>query len=455
MSKNHFLRGTLILTCTGLFSRFIGFFYRIFLSHTIGAQGLGIYQLALPLQTIVLAVTASGMQMSISRICASLAAVKKEKEARDHFILGTAFSFIFSFLLSVFIYRHAAFFATEILKEPRTLPLIRLLSASFPLSAVHSCINSYYYSQKRTGLPSCLQLLEQICRVGSSYLVYLVFLSEGREITPLIAAAGALFSEIAAAAASLTAIGLQFRSCRYRLREATAPLAALKTMFSSGLPHSLNRLLLTLLGSMEVILIPQRLRMAGAGVGEALGIYGVFTGMALPLILFPATIPTSAAVMLMPSVAELKALGQKKRLTYVIGSTCRFCFLFGAACTLFFFVLGKPLGLFLFQSPTAGIYIKTLAFICPFLYMNTALTSILNGLGRPGTCLFHSVCEISVRIAFVLLALPAIGIRGYFYGLLLGELLLSLLHLSSVFRMEYIWKYEKNKKKPEKERDSV
>ena len=41
MSDKLFIKGTLILTLTGLVSRLMGFFYRIFLSHTIGAQGVG------------------------------------------------------------------------------------------------------------------------------------------------------------------------------------------------------------------------------------------------------------------------------------------------------------------------------------------------------------------------------------------------------------------------------
>ena len=57
MSKKNFFRGTFILTCTGLASRVIGFFYRIFLSHTIGAHGLGLYQLIMPLQNLVLALS--------------------------------------------------------------------------------------------------------------------------------------------------------------------------------------------------------------------------------------------------------------------------------------------------------------------------------------------------------------------------------------------------------------
>jgi stage V sporulation protein B len=39
---NPLISGTLILTATGLLSRFIGFFYRVFLSRMFGAEGMGI-----------------------------------------------------------------------------------------------------------------------------------------------------------------------------------------------------------------------------------------------------------------------------------------------------------------------------------------------------------------------------------------------------------------------------
>lgn len=52
MSKKYFFRGTLLLTAAGILSRILGFFYRIFLSHTVGAEGIGLYQLVLPLQSL-------------------------------------------------------------------------------------------------------------------------------------------------------------------------------------------------------------------------------------------------------------------------------------------------------------------------------------------------------------------------------------------------------------------
>ncbi|MBQ2105373.1 MAG: oligosaccharide flippase family protein, partial [Lachnospiraceae bacterium] len=46
------IAGTLFLTASGLISRILGFFYRIYLSRTIGAEGLGIYQMVFPIYGI-------------------------------------------------------------------------------------------------------------------------------------------------------------------------------------------------------------------------------------------------------------------------------------------------------------------------------------------------------------------------------------------------------------------
>ena len=447
MSDRLFIKGTLILTLTGLTSRLMGFFYRIFLSHTIGAQGIGIYQLTLPVQGIILAACCMGIQAAISRLCASFTALKKENAARDALLLGLVLSIGSSGLLSLLIYLNADFVAISLLKEPDTAVLLHILAFSFPLSALHSCVNSFYYAKKKTGIPAFIQLLEQISRIGSTYIICLILISRKSEITPVIAAGGTLFSEVVAAASCLLALGIDFSKENYKpiirlfrqiktyLHQKVIP-AVVSEIFQIAIPHSANRLLLTLLSGIEVILIPQQLLLSGMNHADSLSVYGIFTGMALPLILFPATVTNSASVMLMPSVAGLQALGHEKRIRFVIRRTCESCFFFGTFCTLFFFLFGKNLGIFLFHSETAGIYIRTLAFICPFLYTNTALESILNGLGRPDACLFHNVAGVCIRIGFVLLSVPTLGIRGYFYGMLISQLILTLLHFIYLNKME-------------------
>jgi len=205
MSDKLFIKGTLILTLTGLVSRLMGFFYRIFLSHTIGAQGVGIYQLTLPVHAIVLAACCMGIQAAISRLCASFTALGKEKESRDALLLGTFLSMALCGLLSFLVYWNADFVASALLKEPRTAVLLRILAFSFPFSALHSCVNSFYYARKTTGIPAFILLLEQTSRIGSTYVIYLILISQKKEITPVIAAGGALFSELTATVACMLA----------------------------------------------------------------------------------------------------------------------------------------------------------------------------------------------------------------------------------------------------------
>lgn len=429
MSKKLFIKGTLLLTFAGLASRLIGFFYRIFLSHTIGAEGLGIFQLVMPLQILALAFCASGIQTAISRLTASREALGCPGRAGDYFISGTLFSVLFSLVLSFLFYYRADFWAVKILKEPRTASLIRMMAPAVPLSTLHTCINNYYFGRKKAGLPAGIQLLEQAFRVGGCYVIYLVCISEKRTVTPLMAAGGNLIGETAACIASLFFISMHFKEIHYSFFQLQKPLVLLKELFHISVPLSLNKILLTVLGSMEVILIPGRLQMSGLNASDALSIYGIFTEMALPLILFPATLTNSVAVMLLPSVTELQTLGYQKRIRYVIRQIFRYCVFLGGACMLLFLFFGKYMGIFLFHSTTAGTYIRTMSFICPFLYLNTTLTSVLNGLGRSGICLIHSAVSLCIRVAFVLFAIPIFGIRGYLYGILFSELILTVLHI--------------------------
>ena len=49
LRRHPLIAGTMLLTISGVLSRVIGFFYRIFLSQKIGAEGMGIYQLTIPI----------------------------------------------------------------------------------------------------------------------------------------------------------------------------------------------------------------------------------------------------------------------------------------------------------------------------------------------------------------------------------------------------------------------
>ena len=94
-AKHPVLTGTAILTCAGIVSRLIGFFYRIFLSRTIGAQGLGIYQMVFPVYAFCLSGVAAGIQSALSRCCAAALSQGNPRKGWAFFLSGTTLSWDF------------------------------------------------------------------------------------------------------------------------------------------------------------------------------------------------------------------------------------------------------------------------------------------------------------------------------------------------------------------------
>ena len=95
------LRGAFVLTCTSFIGRLIGFFYRIFLSGLIGAEGIGIYHLIFPVYALCISFCAAGIQTAISRFTAANIAVGNKKGALEILQTGLTCSILFSLFCSL------------------------------------------------------------------------------------------------------------------------------------------------------------------------------------------------------------------------------------------------------------------------------------------------------------------------------------------------------------------
>ena len=53
-----------------LSTRFMGFFYRMFLSHTFGEENVGLYQLVFPVYALGISLSCAGTELALSRCVA-------------------------------------------------------------------------------------------------------------------------------------------------------------------------------------------------------------------------------------------------------------------------------------------------------------------------------------------------------------------------------------------------
>ena len=432
--KMAFITGTLLLTSTGFICRILGFFYRIFMSRTIGAEGLGIYNMVHPIFSICFAVCAGSIQTALSQYVAA-----NQTRGRAVFRTGLVIAMGMSFLLAWVIYGNAGFLAEKLLLEPRCAPYLPVMAVSVPFAALHACINGYYYGMQKARVPAFSQVAEQVIRMGAVFLIASIWLESGRQITVSLAVYGHLIGEMASADFTVFCLGF-FPPCKDgdSRRAPAIPLsfgATAAPLMALALPLMGNRLILNVLGSAEAIWIPNRLMSSGLTNSEALSVYGVLTSMALPFILFPSAITNSMAVLLLPTVAEAQADGNEARISSMISMSLRYSCYMGVLCIGIFTIFGNQLGVSVFHDQNAGTYITILSWLCPFMYLATTMGSILNGLGRTSSTFFQNVFAMVIRLAFVLFAIPRYGILGYLWGMLVSELALALMSFLAVKRL--------------------
>lgn len=432
LRKNALIRGTFLLTFSGFFCRFLGFFYRIYLSHTFGEEGVGLYQLIFPIYTFCFALTSSGLETAISRSVAQKCAQGKKKEALHSLKAGLLISFSLSLLCLFILQQHASYIATTLLHDSRCTPLIATLSYAIPFASIHSCIIGYCYGIKNAKIPAFSQIVDPIVRITTvCFLCY--FFTTHSSYTPIIfTVLGLIAGEIASTLLSI--LQLKHLSCHlYDHTSFSTMFHPFKELISLSIPLTLNRIILSFLTALEGVSIPSRLQLYGYNVKESLSLYGVLTGMALPCILFPSAITNSLAVLLMPEIASCQTSSNHSKLHKLVARSLSSCFILGLTCCFFFLLTGSFIGSFLFKSQTAGKFIITLAWICPFLYLNTTLLSILNGLGKVSLTFLINSAGLFIRILGVFIGISIHGMEGYLHGLLISQLFVTLLACSTLF----------------------
>ncbi len=435
-AKRHpLIFGTLLLTATGLITRIIGFFYRIYLSRLFGEEGMGIYQLLSPALSLSLSLTAAGYQTAISKFVAAGCA-KRYSGNLKVLSAGACITLPLSLATNVVLFLAAEPIGIFLLKEPRTVSMLRILSFSIPFAALHACINGYFYGKKKASVPALTQLLEQLVRVGCVFLVTGRDLAEG--CTPSINAAvlGLTVGEFFSMLVALLCLYLHL----YRdlppliLPEFFPACGTFRNLLGMALPLTANRIVLNLLQSIEAVSIPQKLLLYGYDTTTALSVYGVLTGMAMPMIFFPNALTSSVAVLLLPTISENHAKGDRNAVLNDTLRTVKYCSLMGVCCLCCFLFLGNWMGTELFHSELAGHFIMTMGFICPFLYLDTTLSSILQGLGMAGRIFFSNVVCLLIRLLFVFFAIPRIGMQGYLWGILVSQLVLAGIYFFCLYR---------------------
>ncbi len=147
----------------------------------------------------------------------------------------------------------------------------------------------------------------------------------------------------------------------------------------------------------------------------------------MPFILFPSAISNSFAVMLLPSIAQAQAEKNFAKIRKSVTFATKYNLLIGWLCICIFIVFGDEMGTLFFHNTDAGSYIVILSWLCPFLYVSTAFTSIINGMGHTQFTFIITVLSLTLKIYFLVALVPVYGIKAYLAGMLASQVIMAVM----------------------------
>ena len=190
------LAGALLLTATGLFSQVVGFVYRMLLSRLIGAETMGLYQLVMPVYSVLMSVTAVGLTVAVSTLSARYHALEDDGTVKT--VLRRALSgfFLLAVPLGMAVAALSDPISVYLLGDARTRLGVVLLAPCVLLTGVENLHKHCFYGIGRVRPPAAVETAEQIIRAVVVLGLLIALLPRSAEETVGIIVLGMVLCEV-------------------------------------------------------------------------------------------------------------------------------------------------------------------------------------------------------------------------------------------------------------------
>lgn len=273
---------------------------------------------------------------------------------------------------------------------------------------------------RNTIKPASDQIFEQILKVIliSSFLN--LFMPCGIEYICISLILGNIISEILSFIFIYTLYKFDKRKLK-KFKETNSYFE--KRILRITLPVGLTSVIRSGLSTIKQILIPLGFEKNGDTYEQALSNYGLISGMAMPLVLFPNIIVLSFSNLLIPEFSEFHARNENTRIVRNTKRILRYTLFFSLTISIILFIFSKEFSVLMYKSESVSKYVKILAPLVPLMYIDNAVDAILKGLDKQIDVLKINIIDLVSSIILILILIPKFGMLGYIIRVYFSEIM--------------------------------
>ncbi|MGN0823708.1 MAG: oligosaccharide flippase family protein [Candidatus Coproplasma sp.] len=408
------------VTIFSIIEKTLSFIYRIILSRTIGAEGLGIYQICLSVFSVFLTVAATGIPVTVSRLIAKNSATGKPHAKHAVVTSGVLCSLIFTVPVALFLFFGKDLYSF-LFPDRDYVNIFLILLPGLVLTSVYAVIRGSFWGNMQFLPYSIIELAEDaVMVVCGCILIGFASSAEG----------GAKAAVIAVLISYIFSFAVSLFWYFYTGGKFVNPKGQFKPLFTAALPVTAMRTSTSVLNSCVAMFLPALLAYAcGYSNSQALAIYGAVLGMSVPVLFIPSPIISSIAVVVAPQMSENFYSNRTDLLKRDVEKTLKSSVLIATVLIPLLFTEGKDVGLFLYDNALSGEIISNFSVMMLPMCLSMITTTVLNSMHYEIKTLIYYFIGAAAMLACIFGLTHFWGIYAYMVGVTLNFLITAILNL--------------------------
>ena len=440
-SKQSFMGGAALLTATMVITKLIGALFKVPVANLLDKEGMSVFYAAYNIYNLLLVISTAGLPLALSRLISEAEALGHENQKRRVFRIASAM-----FLLLGVVCSAVMFFLAEplaaLLHNSMAVPAIRVLSPAVLFVCVLSAIRGYTQGQGNMRPTALSEIIESTVKlvVGMALVWWLLRQGYPKHIGAAGAIAGVTTGTFLGMAALLIYL-MKRRYYRNSIDVPQSPHTIARRLLAIGVPITIGTCGMSLLNLLDQSLVQGTLQNSlGMSEAVATALYGEYT-YAVNLFALPASFIYPVTISLIPAITAALTRRDYHAAKSHTASAFRMTALLAIPAGVGLSVLARPImDLLYFAVPetaaAASEHLRVLGYASILVCFMTMTNAILQAYGKERVPLWTLLAGGVMKVItnYLMVANPAIGIRGASISTLYCYALIVLLDLIAIWR---------------------
>ena len=400
----------------GLRAKFISLLSKILMNRELGIEAMGIFSLVNPLIVFLISISNLSLPSAIATL------VSKHPKKDKVILLSSLIIFVFlSSGLMILTFLLEDVFSFYLLKNPSTLGCIRASIIMIPLTSLSAIIKGYFLGKGEIKLTSASQTYEEAGRLLFVMIIVAIFKTSSPSIKASFAIYSLAFGEVFQILHMVLFSNINKANILPSFkRNINKYKAEIKPILNISIPLTLSKLVGTVTYFFEPIIFTNIMLKNNVSV-EILTIdYGILSSYVMPLLFMPSFISVALSNYLLSTMGKLISNNKVNNSIKLLLKIIIISLIIGLSTSLFFYIFGEYLLIFLYGSNIGIDLLKILCFPFIIYYIETPIITALNIFELNKKSFISTVISSIVRLILLIPFVKYFGVLGISFATLIS-----------------------------------